>query len=142
MLALRLGDGDEHCVLESDTTGLNVKGNLYQPLPKGGLIFFRSYQSLKEINRNGIFVYEHPEPKRPGDPVLTLQPDLSTYGSLHSWCPLCHTNTRCCLATVSPPLCTSDPFSLGGGMMSLPTQFLSGQQHKEVEKHWLVYLQD
>ena len=29
MLALRLGDGDEHHPLESDTTGLNVKGNLY-----------------------------------------------------------------------------------------------------------------
>ena len=29
MLALWLGDGDEHRVLESDTTGLNVKGNLY-----------------------------------------------------------------------------------------------------------------
>ena len=28
-LALQLGDGDEHCILESDTTGLNVKGNLY-----------------------------------------------------------------------------------------------------------------
>ena len=28
MLALRLGDGDEHCAIESDTTGLNVKGNL------------------------------------------------------------------------------------------------------------------
>ena len=28
-LALWLGDGDEHHVLESDTTGLNVKGNLY-----------------------------------------------------------------------------------------------------------------
>ena len=28
-LALWLGDGDEHHVLESDVTGLNVKGNLY-----------------------------------------------------------------------------------------------------------------
>ena len=28
-LALQLGDGDEHCALELDTTGLNVKGNLY-----------------------------------------------------------------------------------------------------------------
>ena len=28
-LALRLGDGDKHCALESDMTGLNVKGNLY-----------------------------------------------------------------------------------------------------------------
>ena len=28
-LALRLGDGDEHRALESDMTGLNVKGNLY-----------------------------------------------------------------------------------------------------------------
>ena len=28
-LALWLGDGDEHHSLESDTTGLNVKGNLY-----------------------------------------------------------------------------------------------------------------
>ena len=28
-LALRLGDGDEHCPLELDMTGLNVKGNLY-----------------------------------------------------------------------------------------------------------------
>ena len=28
-LALRLGNGDEHHALESDTTGLNVKGNLY-----------------------------------------------------------------------------------------------------------------
>ena len=28
-LALRFGDGDEHRALESDTTGLNVKGNLY-----------------------------------------------------------------------------------------------------------------
>ena len=31
-LALRLGDGDEHRALESDTTGLNVKGNLYLKL--------------------------------------------------------------------------------------------------------------
>ena len=29
MLALRLGDKDEHHALESDTTGLNVRGNLY-----------------------------------------------------------------------------------------------------------------
>ena len=29
MLALRLADGDEHRPLESDTAGLNVKGNLY-----------------------------------------------------------------------------------------------------------------
>ena len=29
MMALRLGNGDEHRPLESDTTGLNVKGNLY-----------------------------------------------------------------------------------------------------------------
>ena len=28
-LALRLGDADEHHALESNTTGLNVKGNLY-----------------------------------------------------------------------------------------------------------------
>ena len=28
-LAVRLGNRDEHCTLESDTTGLNVKGNLY-----------------------------------------------------------------------------------------------------------------
>ena len=28
-VALRLGDGDKLCALESDTTGLNVKGNLY-----------------------------------------------------------------------------------------------------------------
>ena len=28
-LALRLGDRDEHCALELDMTGLNVKGNLY-----------------------------------------------------------------------------------------------------------------
>ena len=28
-LALQLGNGDEHPPLESDTTGLNVKGNLY-----------------------------------------------------------------------------------------------------------------
>ena len=28
-LALQLGDGDEHHALESDTTGLNVKGNLF-----------------------------------------------------------------------------------------------------------------
>ena len=28
-LALRLGNRDEHCTLESDMTGLNVKGNLY-----------------------------------------------------------------------------------------------------------------
>ena len=28
-LALQLGDGDEHHALETDTTGLNVKGNLY-----------------------------------------------------------------------------------------------------------------
>ena len=28
-LALQLGDRDEHHALESDTTGLNVKGNLY-----------------------------------------------------------------------------------------------------------------
>ena len=28
-LALQLGDGDEHRTLESDMTGLNVKGNLY-----------------------------------------------------------------------------------------------------------------
>ena len=29
MLALRLRDGDEHHALELDTTGLNVRGNLY-----------------------------------------------------------------------------------------------------------------
>ena len=29
MLALWLGNGDEHHPLESDTTGLNIKGNLY-----------------------------------------------------------------------------------------------------------------
>ena len=29
MLALQRGDGDKHCTLESDTSGLNVKGNLY-----------------------------------------------------------------------------------------------------------------
>ena len=29
MLALWLGNGDEHHALESDMTGLNVKGNLY-----------------------------------------------------------------------------------------------------------------
>ena len=29
MLALWLGNGDEHRALESNTTGLNVKGNLY-----------------------------------------------------------------------------------------------------------------
>ena len=28
-LVLRLGNGDEHHALGSDTTGLNVKGNLY-----------------------------------------------------------------------------------------------------------------
>ena len=28
-LALRLGDGDEHCTLESDMSELNVKGNLH-----------------------------------------------------------------------------------------------------------------
>ena len=28
-LALRLGNGDEHDALELDTTGFNVKGNLY-----------------------------------------------------------------------------------------------------------------
>ena len=28
-LALQLGNGDEQRALESDTTGLNVKGNLY-----------------------------------------------------------------------------------------------------------------
>ena len=28
-LTLWLGDGDEHRLLESDMTGLNVKGNLY-----------------------------------------------------------------------------------------------------------------
>ena len=28
-LALWVGNGDEHCALESDMTGLNVKGNLY-----------------------------------------------------------------------------------------------------------------
>ena len=34
MLALWLGDGDEHRTLELDTTGLNVKGNLYLYLVK------------------------------------------------------------------------------------------------------------
>ena len=29
-LALRLGNGEEHRALELDTTGLNVKGNLYR----------------------------------------------------------------------------------------------------------------
>ena len=29
ILALQLGDRDEHHALESDTTGLSVKGNLY-----------------------------------------------------------------------------------------------------------------
>ena len=33
-LALWLGDGDEHRSLESDTTGLNVKGNLYLNIKK------------------------------------------------------------------------------------------------------------
>ena len=33
-LALWLGDRDEHCPLESDITGLNVKGNLYLYLLK------------------------------------------------------------------------------------------------------------
>ena len=28
-LALQLGNGDEHHALEADTSGLNVKGNLY-----------------------------------------------------------------------------------------------------------------
>ena len=37
-LALWLGDEDEHCTLELDTTGLNVKGNLY--LISGTNIFF------------------------------------------------------------------------------------------------------
>ena len=35
-LALWLVNGNEHRALESDTTGLNVKGNLYLP-PKGNL---------------------------------------------------------------------------------------------------------
>ena len=34
MLALRLGNRDEHCALELDMTGLNVKGNLYLYLMK------------------------------------------------------------------------------------------------------------
>ena len=34
-LALRLGDRDEHHALESDTTGLKVKGNLYLHLSVG-----------------------------------------------------------------------------------------------------------
>ena len=33
-LALRLGNGDEHRPLESDTTDLNVKGNLYLTILK------------------------------------------------------------------------------------------------------------
>ena len=32
MVALWLGDRDEHHPIESDTTGLNVKGNLYLSL--------------------------------------------------------------------------------------------------------------
>ena len=36
MLALWLGNGNEHHPLESDTTGLNVKGNLYLTLYGGG----------------------------------------------------------------------------------------------------------
>ena len=38
-LALRLGNGDEHHALESDKTGLNVKGNLYLYLLRMNLIY-------------------------------------------------------------------------------------------------------
>ena len=34
MLAVRLGNGAEYRALESDMTGLNVKGNLYLYLPR------------------------------------------------------------------------------------------------------------
>ena len=49
-LALRLGDRDEHCALESDTTGPNVKGNLYLYL---GEIMGAMRASREEYRREG-----------------------------------------------------------------------------------------
>ena len=40
-LALRLGNGNEHHPLESDTTGLNVKGKLYLYCQMGSVTLFR-----------------------------------------------------------------------------------------------------
>ena len=49
-LALRLGNGDDHYPLESDTTGLNVKGNLYLYLIEMATVqqFYRPLQSKLE----------------------------------------------------------------------------------------------
>ena len=51
-LALRLGNGDEHHALESNRTGLNVKGNLYLTL------------GLKEVGHllgeEGCILHPHP----------------------------------------------------------------------------------
>ena len=46
-LALRLGDGDEHRALESDTLGLNVKGNLDTGKTLGRTTFRTWPKSLK-----------------------------------------------------------------------------------------------
>ena len=60
-LALWLGNGDEHCALESDTTGLNVKGNLLSvvKLKNDGCIYetifklcFQSVVSSKPSNHH------------------------------------------------------------------------------------------
>ena len=47
-LALRLGDGDEHRALESDTTQLNVKGNLYL---YGDIQSMRRYEILLRMGQ-------------------------------------------------------------------------------------------
>ena len=47
-LALRLGDGDEHRALESDTTGL--KGNLYLYLN------IKNYLNFKKVSRDSIMI--------------------------------------------------------------------------------------
>ena len=55
-LSLWLGNEDEHCALESDTTGLNVKENLYLSLPiNESLLRF-----LVCINMVGHYMPENP----------------------------------------------------------------------------------
>ena len=48
MLALRLGNGDQHCPLESDTTGLNVKGKLYL------FLFLYKYPHTAGVNEGPV----------------------------------------------------------------------------------------
>ena len=64
MLALlRLGDGDEHLALESDTTGLNVMGNLYLYLiiltPLWGACSKVHNELFRQILSEGIVFFPH-----------------------------------------------------------------------------------